>query len=409
MTYDKKLIIGLFGFGVVGEGIYRVLKQTPTLQAEIKKICIKHPDKKRNAPDELFTTDADILLNDHEINVIVELIDDAEAAWHIVSTSLSSGKAVVSANKKMIAAHVAELLKLQEENHTSFLYEAAVCGSIPVIRNLEEYYDNDMLNSVTGIINGSTNYILTRMNEDGMPYAEALKLAQDLGFAESNPSLDVEGTDAANKLTIILNHAYGIVSKPEEIMCKGITQLHPADSVYAREKGYSIKLVARAQRVNHSDVAAFVLPTFVGPRSQLFNVRFEFNGVIIGTRLADEQFIYGKGAGRYPTSSAVLSDIAALRYGYKYEYKKLRTGVDYSISNDHILRIYVSCETMTDVDQRDFITVDETYNSQNRKYITGSISFSKLRNAAWLNNPANSVIVFDNSGESENHQLEELE
>lgn len=409
MTYDKKLIIGLFGFGVVGEGIYRVLKQTPTLQAEIKKICIKHPDKKRNAPDELFTTDADILLNDHEINVIVELIDDAEAAWHIVSTSLSSGKAVVSANKKMIAAHVAELLKLQEENHTSFLYEAAVCGSIPVIRNLEEYYDNDMLNSVTGIINGSTNYILTRMNEDGMPYAEALKLAQDLGFAESNPSLDVEGTDAANKLTIILNHAYGIVSKPEEIMCKGITQLHPADSVYAREKGYSIKLVARAQRVNHSDVAAFVLPTFVGPRSQLFNVRFEFNGVIIGTRLADEQFIYGKGAGRYPTSSAVLSDIAALRYGYKYEYKKLRTGVDYSISNDHILRIYVSCETMTYVDQRDFITVDETYNSQNRKYITGSISFSKLRNAAWLNNPANSVIVFDNSGETENHQLEELE
>ena len=179
--------------------------------------------------------------------------------------------------------------------------------------------------------------------------------------------------------------------------------------MYAREKGYSIKLVARAQRVNHSDVAAFVLPTFVGPRSQLFNVRFEFNGVIIGTRLADEQFIYGKGAGRYPTSSAVLSDIAALRYGYKYEYKKLRTGVDYSISNDHILRIYVSCETMTDVDQRDFITVDETYNSQNRKYITGSISFSKLRNAAWLNNPANSVIVFDNSGESENHQLEELE
>lgn len=409
MTYDKKLIIGLFGFGVVGEGIYRVLKQTPTLQAEIKKICIKHPDKKRNAPDELFTTDADVLLNDQEINVIVELIDDAEAAWHIVSTSLSSGKAVVSANKKMIAAHVAELLKLQEENHTSFLYEAAVCGSIPVIRNLEEYYDNDMLNSVTGIINGSTNYILTRMNEDGMPYAEALKLAQDLGFAESNPSLDVEGTDAANKLTIILNHAYGIVSKPEEIMCKGITQLHPADSVYAREKGYSIKLVARAQRVNHSDVAAFVLPTFVGPRSQLFNVRFEFNGVIIGTRLADEQFIYGKGAGRYPTSSAVLSDIAALRYGYKYEYKKLRTGVDYSISNDHILRIYVSCETMTYVDQRDFITVDETYNSQNRKYITGSISFSKLRNAAWLNNPANSVIVFDNSGESENHQLEELE
>jgi len=409
MTYDKKLTIGLFGFGVVGEGIYRVLKQTPTLQAEIKRICIKHPDKKRNAPTELFTTDADLLLNDSEINVVVELIDDAEAAWHIVSTSLGSGKSVVSANKKMIAAHLGALLQLQEDNKTSFLYEAAVCGSIPVIRNLEEYYDNDMLNSVTGIINGSTNYILTRMNEDGMAYDEALKLAQQLGFAESDPSLDVQGTDAANKLTIILNHAYGIVSKPDDIMRKGITQLHPADSVYAREKGYSIKLVARAQRVNHTDVAAYVLPTFVGPRSQLFNVRFEFNGVIIGTRLADEQFIYGKGAGRYPTSSAVLSDIAALRYGYKYEYKKLHTGVDYRISDDHVLRIYVSCENMADIDRRDFIAVDETYISQNRKYVTGSIRFDKLRGAAWINNRANSVIVFEESGVAADHYLEELE
>ena len=409
MTYDKKLTIGLFGFGVVGEGIYRVLKQTPTLQAEIKRICIKHPNKQRNAPAELFTTDADLLLNDSEINVVVELIDDADAAWHIVSTSLGSGKAVVSANKKMIAAHLAELLQLQIDNKTSFLYEAAVCGSIPVIRNLEEYYDNDMLNSVTGIINGSTNYILTRMNEDGMAYDDALKLAQELGFAESDPTLDVQGTDAANKLTIILNHAYGIISAPEDIMCKGITQLHPADSVYAKEKGYSIKLVARANRVNNTDVAAYVLPTFVGPRSQLFNVRFEFNGVVIGTRLADEQFIYGKGAGRYPTSSAVLSDIAALRYGYKYEYKKLHTGVDYCISNEHVLRVYVSCENMCDIDQRDFIAVNETYISQSRKYITGSISFNKLRNAAWLNNPANSVIVFEDSGETKSHHLEELE
>ncbi len=409
MTYDKKLTIGLFGFGVVGEGIYRVLKQTPTLQAEIKRICIKHPDKKRNAPSELFTTDADLLLNDTEINVVVELIDDADAAWHIVSTSLASGKSVVSANKKMIAAHLAELLHLQEENKTSLLYEAAVCGSIPVIRNLEEYYDNDMLNSVTGIINGSTNYILTRMNEDGMAYEGALKLAQELGFAESDPTLDVEGTDAANKLTIILNHAYGIISAPGDIMCKGITQLHPADSVYAREKGYSIKLVACARRVNNTDVAAYVMPTFVGLRSQLFNVRFEFNGVIIGTRLADEQFIYGKGAGRYPTSSAVLSDIAALRYGYKYEYKKLHTGVDYHISDDHVLRVYVSCGNMADIEMSDFISVDETYNSQSRKYITGSIRFDKLRNATWLNYPANSVIVFEDSGISADHHLEELE
>ncbi len=394
MTLDKRLIIGLFGFGVVGEGIYRVLKQTPTLQAEIKKICIKHPDKKRNAPSELFTTYAEELLNDNEINVIVELIDDAEAAWSIVSTSLKSGKYVVSANKKMIAAHLPELLKLQEENKTSFLYEAAVCGSIPVIRNLEEYYDNDMLNSVTGIINGSTNYILTKMNEEGVSYDEALKLAQELGFAESNPTLDVTGADAANKLTIILNHAYGIVSATDEIFYQGITRLHPDDSVYAREKGKSIKLLAIAHRVNETDVAAFVLPSFVDDRSQLFNVRFEFNGVVIGTRLADEQFIYGKGAGRYPTSSAVLSDIAALRYGYKYEYKKAKTGVDYKITDQHFLRIYVSCQSLEDVNHVDFESIDELYDSKNRKYITGTIRFDKLCKSAWINNTNNSIIVF---------------
>lgn len=394
MTFDKRLIIGLFGFGVVGEGIYRVLKQTPTLQAEIKKICIKHPAKLRNAPSELFTTVADELLHDNDINVIVELIDDADAAWNIVSTSLKSGKYVVSANKKMIAAHLPELLKLQDENKTSFLYEAAVCGSIPVIRNLEEYYDNDMLNSVTGIINGSTNYILTKMNEEGVSYNDALKLAQELGFAESNPTLDVTGADTANKLTIILNHAYGILSAPDEIFYQGITRLHPDDSVYAREKGKSIKLLAMAHRVNDTDVAAFVLPSFVDDRCQLFNVRFEFNGVVIGTRLADEQFIYGKGAGRYPTSSAVLSDIAALRYGYKYEYKKAKTGVDYKITDKHFLRIYVSCQDLNDVNRSDFEGIDELYDSKNRKYITGTIRFDYLCKSSWIDNPHNSIIVF---------------
>src|SRR5947207_2106485 len=142
---DKKLNIGLFGFGTVGEGIYEVLQRTPGLQATIKKICIKHPDKKRNAPAELFTTDYNELLNDESINLIVELIDDADEAFKIVSTALRRKKAVVSANKKMIAENLSTLLNLQKEYNTSFLYEAAVCGSIPIIRNLEEYYDNDLL------------------------------------------------------------------------------------------------------------------------------------------------------------------------------------------------------------------------------------------------------------------------
>ena len=192
MEAHKQLTIGLFGFGTVGEGLYKILQQTPSLKASIRKVCIKHPGKKREAPAALFTTDRDVLLNDENINVIVEVIDDANAAFEIVSKALKNGKAVVSASKKMIAEHLPEILKLQQETDQPFLCEAAACASIPVIRNLEEYYDNDLLHSIRAIVNGSTNFILTKMFEDKLDFQSALLLAQQLGFAESNPKLDVE-------------------------------------------------------------------------------------------------------------------------------------------------------------------------------------------------------------------------
>src|SRR6478672_11275195 len=225
MKHDKVLQIGLFGFGVVGEGIYKVLHQTPSLNALIKKVCIKHAEKERNAPASLFTTSYDEILNDPGIDIVVELIDDAKEAFTIVSTALKNKKSVVSANKKMIAEHLPELLQLQEENDVSFLYEAAVCGSIPIIRNLEEYYDNDLLQSVCGIVNGSTNFILTKIFKEQLDFSEALLLAQQLGFAESDPSLDVLGIDAVNKLSILLVHAYGIVEHPQQILHNGIQQI----------------------------------------------------------------------------------------------------------------------------------------------------------------------------------------
>src|SRR5215470_1850379 len=218
MSYHKSLTIGLFGFGVVGEGLYHILQQTPSLKATIKKICIKHPGKKRNAPEELFTTDKNLLLKDPEINVIVEVINESEPAFEIVSTALKNGKEVVSASKKMIAEHLPELLGLQKQTGQSFLYEAAACASIPVIRNLEEYYDNDLLHSMRAIVNGSTNFILTKMFEDKIDFQQALLLAQQLGFAESDPSLDVEGYDAVNKWTFLLTHAYGIIAEQDDIL-----------------------------------------------------------------------------------------------------------------------------------------------------------------------------------------------
>ena len=234
---QKKLNIGLFGFGVVGEGLYKILKQTPSLNATIKRIVIKHPDKQRNAPPEIFTQLANELLNDDEIDV-VELIDDAEAAYHIVTTALKNGKAVVSANKKLIAEHLAELLHLQEQYKTPFLYEASACASIPIIRNLEEYYDNDLLQSITGIVNGSTNYILTKIFNEKIEFVDALLQAQQLGFVERNPNLDILGIDAVNKLTILLLHAYGIVTKPSSILYSGIQNIQLSDSIVAAEIQY---------------------------------------------------------------------------------------------------------------------------------------------------------------------------
>jgi len=222
MDTHKQLTIGLFGFGVVGEGLYKILKQTPSLKASIKKVCIKHPGKKREAPAELFTTDRDAILNAPEINVVVEVINESGPAFAIVSRALKNGKSVVSASKKMIAEHLPELLQLQKETSASFLYESAACASIPVIRNLEEYYDNDLLHSIKAIVNGSTNFILTKMFEEKLGFQEALLLAQQLGFAESDPSLDVEGYDAANKWTFLLTHAYGIVEKTENLVFTGI-------------------------------------------------------------------------------------------------------------------------------------------------------------------------------------------
>jgi homoserine dehydrogenase len=392
MIKHKRLTIGLFGFGVVGEGIYQVLQQTPSLNASIKKVCIKHAEKKRNADAGLFTTDYNELIDDPEINLIVELIDDAEEAYKIVTTALKKKKSVVSANKKLIAEHLAELIFLQQEHDVSFLYEASVCGSIPILRNLEEYYDNDLLQSICGIVNGSTNYILTKIGE-GLTYKEALLQAQQLGFAESNPKLDVEGIDAVNKLTILLAHAYGIISKPEELIHIGITRLQEADANFAKEKNYQIKLTAQTSKLSNGKVAAFVLPQFVKSDSQLFNVKNEYNGVVIESKLADKQFLYGKGAGRFPTSSAVISDISALTYDYRYEYKKISRHEQYALTSNYFLKLYVSFNDWAEVNRWDFEQVIEFHSTEERQYITGLIHVDKLRNAKWFRDPSVSIIL----------------
>jgi len=393
METHKQLTIGLFGFGVVGEGLYKVLQQTPSLNAEIKKVCIRDPKKKRDAPPALFTTDKSVLLNDPDINVIVEVIDDADAAFEIVSIALQNGKDVVSASKKMIAEHFTSILELQQKTGRSFLYESAACASIPVIRNLEEYYDNDLLHSIKAIVNGSTNFILTKMFEEKLSFRDALLLAQQLGFAESNPTLDVEGYDAVNKWTFLLTHAYGIIESPENILFTGIQSINSGDAAVAREKNYEIKLVAQACKLNNGKVAAFVLPQFVKHDDHLAFVKNEYNGVVIESGFADKQFFYGKGAGSFPTASAVLSDISALRYQYKYEYKKLYHHKPHELDNDFYLRVYVSFSDLKWIPRENFEWIEEWHAGEQRKYLVGVISFEQLNTNDWWRKSGISLIL----------------
>ena len=382
MNMQRQLNIGLFGFGVVGEGLYKVLEQTPSLQAAIKKVCIKNPGKKRNAPAALFTTDRFELLNDPDINVIVEVINESEPAFEIVSTALKNGKAVVSASKKMIAEHLPEILALQKQYDQPFLCESAACASIPVIRNLEEYYDNDLLHSIRAIVNGSTNFILTKMFEEKLDFKQALILAQQLGFAEADPSLDVDGWDALNKWTFLLTHAYGIVEKPENIVFNGIQNIKLSDAAVARERNYEIKLVAQAKKLNNGKVAAFVLPQFVTHDDPLAFVKNEFNGVVIESSFADKQFFYGKGAGSFPTASAVLSDISALRYDYRYEYKKLYYHDPPELTNDFYVRTYLSFDDWKNIPREKFEWIEE-WHAGERKYLSGVLHFNNLKGVSW--------------------------
>lgn len=386
----KKLTLGLFGFGCVGQGLYHVLEETQGLKATIKKIVVKNKDKQRPLGKDLFTFNKEEVLNDPEIDVVVELIDDANAAFEILKTALKNGKHVVTANKKMIAEHLEEIFYLQQQYDRSVLYEGAVCGSIPILRNLEEYYDNDLLNGIEGIFNGSTNYILTKVFEEKKGYAEALKQAQDLGFAESDPRLDVQAFDPKFKLTIAIAHAFGVFVKPENIINIGIDKISDLDLKFARDNGYAIKLIARAVRID-GKVYALVAPQFIEAQNPLSNIRLEYNAVQLQGAFADKQLFVGKGAGSYPTGSAVLSDISALTYDYRYEYKKVHQLPKNSFSDDWSIEAFVRFPQGENVAISDFGKTQSGYAANGQQYRIGQADFGKLKE--WSQNENIGIVL----------------
>lgn len=392
---DKKIInLGIFGFGVVGQGLYEVLNKTKGINARIKKICIKDPGKPRSIDMSYFTTDRNEILEDPTIDVVVELINDTEAAYEIVTIAMKNGKAVVSASKRMIAENLKSLYELQQKQRTPFLYEAACCASIPVIRNLEEYYDNDLLNAVEGICNGSTNYILTKIIEDNIGFQTALQEAQDKGFAETDPTYDIEGIDPKFKLCILLLHAFGTFVTPEEVLNIGISRLNDFDINYARQHNKKIKLLAKCRKQN-GGVVAYVLPHLIGEKHLLGDVDNEYNGVLVESSFAENQFFVGKGAGGTATGSAVLSDISALTYNYHYEYKKFAQANHLALTHDIQLKVYLRYKKQGQVNLADLYTISEKYESANNHYVVGTINLKKLKEAAWLKNKEVNLFVLE--------------
>ena len=372
----KKLNIGLFGFGTVGRGLYDVLKRIGSKNVEIKRVCVRDLTKNRGVDVE-FTDKADDIFNDPNINFIVELIDDADAAYDIVKRALKMELPVVSGNKKMLAHHIEELIELQARYNVALLYDASACGSIPVIRNLEEYYDNELLTSVKGILNGSSNFILSKIFNEKMSYADALKLAQDLGFAESNPTLDIDGWDSLFKLIIITIHAFGLYVPPQEIFTFGISNMNDDDIRFANEKERRFKLVAHVEKVG-SNLIMSVMPQLISRNKYIYSVEDEFNGVVIKGLFYDKQFMFGRGAGAYPTGSAVLSDITACLYDYKYEYKKRNDSQLPRYTTDHSFRVYYRYLDYADLDIIKFESVSENYISDDFKYVVGTVSLREL-------------------------------
>ena len=374
---NKQLNIGLFGFGTVGRGLYDVLEETRLKEARIRRICVRDISKQRSV-DADFTNNPDDIFGDPEINMVVELIDDAEASYTIVKRALAAGIPVVTGNKKMLAHHLEELVELQRQTKTPLLYDASACGSIPVIRNLEEYYDNDLLISVKGILNGSSNFILSKVFNENMSYPDALRLAQELGFAESDPSLDIDGWDSLFKLVIITLHAFGRYVDPSRIFVYGISSMNDDDIRFANEKSRRIKLVGHVEKLKDGRMIMCVIPQLISRNKYIYSIEDEFNGVVIKGKFYYKQFMIGRGAGGYPTGSAVLSDIMACLYNYRYEYKKLNSDSVPEYTDDFVFRIYLRYSSDEDLALFKFVSISEKYESDSSKYVVGDINLSDL-------------------------------
>ncbi|AFL86074.1 homoserine dehydrogenase [Belliella baltica DSM 15883] len=311
--------IGLFGFGVVGQGYYQIAKKQK--EKWIPDTIVVKDQKKRRSSDIRFSYDSQDVF-DKNPDYILELISNMEEAYEYASEALKRGITVISANKKMLSAHLPELINLQKVFGGKLLYEASVAAGIPVITNLETHFEEDNIISIEGILNGSSNYILSRIFNNGLSFGEALRLAQQKGFAESDPSFDINGSDVASKLNILILHAFGKFVGEKQIATFGIQNLGEDEIALAKSLGLKIKLIAKAEK-DYRGISAYIIPTLVEESNPFFGVENEYNAVKINSEHLQDQFYQGKGAGSLPTGAAVYGDLIKARNGFGYNYSKV--------------------------------------------------------------------------------------
>ena len=307
--------IAVLGYGTVGSGVVEVIE---TNRASINKkagdeIKIKYVLDLRDFPgdpvEKVLVHDYSVILEDPEVNIIVETMGGLHPAYEFTKAALEAGKCVCTSNKELVAAHGPELLQIAKNGDINYLFEASCGGGIPIIRPLNSSLTADEIDEITGILNGTTNYILTKMDRDGMEFSEALAQAQANGYAERNPEADIKGYDACRKIAILSSLAFGRTVNYQDIYTEGITEITAEDIKYAREMGYAIKLLASSRKVGDGKFYAMVSPMLVSSNSPLYSVNGVFNAIFIHGNVLGDAMFYGSGAGKLPTASAVVADV----------------------------------------------------------------------------------------------------
>lgn len=310
---NKKIKIGLIGLGTVGSGVFKTLQNFKNV--EVVKIAVHNKNKKRNIEgldESIITDDAYEVVNNPEIQIIAELVGGINPAFDLIKTAIKNGKHIVTANKELLAKHGEELFNFAEENNKVVLYEAAIAGGIPLIMPIKTILAGNKITKIKAILNGTTNYILTKMDVQGASYTDVLKEAQELGYAEADPTGDVEGFDAAYKITTLATIAFGKRIKIENVYREGITKISPDDMKAANEMGYKIKLIASAELNEDSKADVRVHPMLVPKTKTLAHIDYVTNAVSLSGHPVGDVTLSGPGAGEFPTASSVVGDILAI-------------------------------------------------------------------------------------------------